>query len=193
MITIILAILSVVSICYYLTCIYAARRFFSRPSVDKHIQRPPASIMIPLCGKDFEAYENYVSFCLQDYSDYQIVFGVGDEADSSIPVIRRLMTNFPRTDITLVADAGAIGENPKVNNLHNMLKSAKHELIVLVDSDIRVQSDYLATYCLRACRRARRSRHLLVSGRRGPQFCLQDRGYGDYGGICARSPGCVAC
>ncbi len=145
MITIILTFLSFVSICYYLACIYAARRFFSQPSVDKRFQGPPVSIMIPLCGKDFEAYENYVSFCLQDYSDYQIVFGVSDETDSSIPVIRRLMANFSRKDITLVSDAAAIGENPKVNNLHNMLKKAKHELIVLVDSDIRVQADYLAS------------------------------------------------
>jgi ceramide glucosyltransferase len=145
MIQTILAILSVGSIGYYFICIYAARRFFSLPAAGRPIEPPPASILIPLCGKDFEAYENYVSFCLQDYPDYQIVFGVADEADSSIPVIHRLMMNFPRTDIDLVIDAGVIGENPKVNNLHNMLKRAKHELIVLVDSDIRVQPDYLAS------------------------------------------------
>ena len=145
MITIALTLLSLASICYYFVCIYAASRFFSRPAVTKRSQAPPASIMIPVYGKDFEAYENYVSFCLQDYSDYQIVFGVNNRMDSSIPVIRRLMADFPHQDITLVIDGGAIGENPKVNNLHNMLKKAKHEVIVLVDSDIRVRADYLGS------------------------------------------------
>jgi ceramide glucosyltransferase len=145
MITTILMILSLASVGYYCACIYAAWRFSSRPPVTKRSQASPASIMIPLCGKDFEAYENYVSFCLQDYPDYELVFGVNDQADSSIPVIRRLMADFPQKDITLVIDASTIGTNPKINNLHNMLKKAKHEVIVLVDSDIRVQADYLAS------------------------------------------------
>ncbi len=144
MITIILTLLSIVSICYYFTCIVAARRFFSRPPVARSSPLPPVSIMIPLYGKDFEAYENYVSFCRQDYSDYQIVFGVNNLQDSSIPVIRKLIADFPDKDITLVIDAGVIGQNPKVNNLNNMLKMAKHDVLVLVDSDIRVAADYLA-------------------------------------------------
>ena len=144
MITFILTLLSIVSICYYFTCIVAARRFFSRPSDARRSPLPPVSIMIPLYGKDFEAYENYVSFCRQDYSDYQIVFGVNNQRDSSIPVIRKLIADFPDKDITLVIDAGVIGQNPKVNNLNNMLKMAKHDVLVLVDSDIRVAADYLA-------------------------------------------------
>jgi ceramide glucosyltransferase len=99
--------------------------------------------MIPLCGKDFEAYQNYASFCLQDYPDYQIVFGVNSEDDSSIPVIQELIHDFPDKHIDLVIDGSAIGENPKVNNLNNMVRMAKHEVIVLVDSDVRVEASYL--------------------------------------------------
>jgi ceramide glucosyltransferase len=99
--------------------------------------------MIPLCGKDFEAYENYASFCRQDYPNYQIVFGVNTEGDSSIPIIRKLKSDFPDKDIDLVIDGRAIGENPKVNNLNNMYRKAKHDVIVLVDSDVRVEADYL--------------------------------------------------
>jgi ceramide glucosyltransferase len=145
MITFLLTLLCTGSIAYYVTCILAARRFFSRPPVSQRPEPPPASIMIPLCGKDFEAYENYASFCRQDYPNYQIVFGVNHEADTSIPVIRKLMADFPERDIALVIDTGSIGENPKVNNLNNMLKQAKHGVIALVDSDIRVAADYLAT------------------------------------------------
>ena len=144
MIITLLTLLCLGSICYYLACLAAARRFFARPPVNKLTPLPPVSILIPLSGKDFEAYENYVSFCRQDYPDCQIVFGVNGENDSSIPVIRKLMTEYPDTDIALVIDATVIGENPKVNNLNNMLGKAKHEVLVLVDSDIRVEPQYLA-------------------------------------------------
>jgi len=145
MISILLTLLCIGSICYYLTCIFAARRFFSRPPAPGRSALPPVSIMIPLCGKDFEAYENYASFCHQEYPDYQIVFGVNSEGDSSIPVIRKLMTDFPDKDIDLVIDGSVIGENPKVNNLSNMYRKAKHEVIVLVDSDVRVEANYLTS------------------------------------------------
>lgn len=143
MITILLTLLCIGSICYYLTCIFAARRFFSRPPAPGRSALPPVSIMIPLCGKDFEAYQNYVSFCRQDYPDYQIVFGVSSQEDSSIPLIQRLIADFPDKDIDLVIDGRVIGENPKVNNLNNMYRKAKHEVIVLVDSDVRVEANYL--------------------------------------------------
>jgi ceramide glucosyltransferase len=145
MISILLTLLCLGSISYYLTCLIAARRFFARPRVSRLSQLPPVSILIPLCGKDFEAYHNFVSFCRQDYPDYQIVFGVNHADDSSIPVICKLMADCPTNDIALVIDPGAIGQNPKVNNLNNMFKEAKHELLVLVDSDIRVDATYLAT------------------------------------------------
>ena len=143
MIITLLTLLCLGSICYYHACLAAARRFFARPPVKRLSQFPPVSILIPLSGKDFEAYENYASFCRQDYPDFQIVFGVNGEDDSSIPVIRQLIADFPEKDITLVIDPGAIGTNPKVNNLQNMLGKARHQVLVLVDSDIRVGAGYL--------------------------------------------------
>ena len=140
-----LAGLTLCSVLYYLVCILSAHRFFSRPSIPGKDSLPPATIMIPLCGSDFKAYENYTSFCRQDYSTYQILFGVQDPEDSSIPVIRKLISDFPERDIELVIDSAVTGQNPKVNNLQNMLSRAKHDVLVLVDSDIRVKPDYLAT------------------------------------------------
>lgn len=141
----VLLILILGSLAYYLTCLIAARRFFSQPVPSKHSHLPPATIMIPLCGADFEAYANYASFCLQEYPDYQIVFGITSPEDSSAAVIRKLIADFPSKDIILVIGPESIGANPKVNNLYNMLAKAKHEIIVLVDSDIRVEPHYLAT------------------------------------------------
>jgi len=141
------------SIAYYLLCLLAASRFFAKdrfrsaspPPPGASPLRPPASILVPLCGVDFEAYENYASLCRQDYPTFQIVFGVQDPADSSIAVIRRLMADFPSIDIKLVIGRDAAGQNPKVNNLHNMLPYAKYDILVIADSDIRVKPDYLET------------------------------------------------
>ena len=91
------------------------------------------------------AYESYAALCCQDYADYQLVFGVCDPCDTAIPIVRQLMTNFPERDIALVVCADTFGTNPKVSNLHNMLRCVKYEQIVIVDSDIRVGRDYLRT------------------------------------------------
>ncbi len=128
---------------YYLLSIVAGFRFFSRPSVHKDGHSLPVTIMVPLYGADLEAYQNYTRFCLQDYPEYQIVFGVRDSRDSSVPIVEKLIADFPDRDIALVISDSTIGQNLKVSNLQNMLVQVKHEQIVIVDSDIRVGRDYL--------------------------------------------------
>ncbi|MGV8074134.1 MAG: bacteriohopanetetrol glucosamine biosynthesis glycosyltransferase HpnI [Syntrophobacteraceae bacterium] len=133
------------SIFYFSTCLFAVRQFASgKPEESLSSELPPVSILIPLCGVDFKAYDNYSSFCRLDYPVYQIIFGVQDPEDSSVPVIQRLIAEFPERDIRLVVGTRVIGQNPKVNNLHNMLSDARYEFIVIADSDIRVKDDYLA-------------------------------------------------
>lgn len=129
---------------YYLLSIVAAFRFFSKPRVDEGGELLPVTIMIPLHGADFKAYENYARFCSQDYFQYQIVFGVRDSRDSSVHIVQELIANFPDRDITLVISEETIGENLKVSNLQNMLERVKYEQIVIVDSDIRVNRNYLS-------------------------------------------------
>src|SRR6266496_1151785 len=121
---------------YYLLSIVAGFRFFSRPSVHKDGHSLPVTIMVPLYGADLEAYQNYTRFCLQDYPEYQIVFGVRDSRDSSVPIVEKLIADFPDRDIALVISDSTIGQNLKVSNLQNMLVQVKHEQIVIVDSDI---------------------------------------------------------
>ena len=128
---------------YYLLSIIAGFRFFSRPSLLEDGRSLPVTIMVPLYGADFEAYENYTRFCRQDYPEYQIVFGVRDSRDSSLPIVEKLIADFPDRDIALVISDDTIGQNLKVSNLQNMLARVKHEQIVIVDSDIRVGRDYL--------------------------------------------------
>lgn len=141
--TILFWLLAVAALIYYACCIAAARRFFKAQPVDRPTEWPPVSILIPLCGVDFRAYDNHASFCRLDYPDFEIVFGVMDPQDSSVAVVRKLMEEHPAVPARLVMGSEVIGENPKVNNLHNMLRMAKHEHIVIADSDVRVKRDFL--------------------------------------------------
>ncbi len=135
--------LTAASILYCLVTFHAARRFMTRHSPALPHSSPPATILIPLCGTDFNAYDNYASFCRLKYPQYQIVFGVQNPQDSSIPVVRKIMTDFPDADITLVISSVSVGENPKVNNLSNMIGKARYPWLVFVDSDMQVHEDYL--------------------------------------------------
>jgi ceramide glucosyltransferase len=147
---VVLAIKLILTICilaanvYYLLSVIAAARFFSRSRVPGNRELLlPVSIMIPLHGADFEAYENYARFCSLDYPEFQIVFGVREAKDSSVPIVHKLISDFPDRDIALVISDQTLGQNLKVSNLQNMLAAVKHEQIVIVDSDIRVERDYL--------------------------------------------------
>jgi ceramide glucosyltransferase len=128
---------------FYLLSILAARRFFSVRRAGEANKLPPVSIMIPLHGADFKAYQSYALLCRQDYPRYQIVFGVRQSTDSSIPIVRKLIADFPASDIELVVCPDVTGANLKVSNLQNMYARVKHDHIIIVDSDIRVGRDYL--------------------------------------------------
>jgi ceramide glucosyltransferase len=131
--------------CLYLAAAgLAARRFAARPRAPQ-VQSPPVSILKPLCGEDPGLFDNLASFCRQSYPVWQVVFGVQAPDDPAIAVVRRLMHDFPAADLVLVIEASRPGSNLKVANLQNMLPAARHGLIVIADSDMRVGPDYLAT------------------------------------------------
>ncbi|MBV9574299.1 MAG: bacteriohopanetetrol glucosamine biosynthesis glycosyltransferase HpnI [Acidobacteriales bacterium] len=103
----------------------------------------PVSILKPLRGTDPEMYESFRSHCLQDYPEYEIVFGVNDPADSAIAFVQRLEKEFPDRAIKLVICTERRGANTKVSTLAQMLPKANYPLIVVNDSDIRIEPDYL--------------------------------------------------
>src|SRR5690242_9212700 len=105
---------------------------------------PPVSILKPLCGEDPELFKNLESLCRQDYPRWQIVFGVQDPRDPAIAVVERVIERFPRADLSLVSDSAGRAGNLKVANLQNMLPAARHPLLVIADSDMRVAPGYLA-------------------------------------------------
>src|SRR5262249_51249436 len=105
---------------------------------------PAVTVLKPLKGPGIDLYANLASFCRQDYPAYQIVFGVEDPRDPAAAVVRQLRRDFPERDIVL-AVGSAPGANRKVANLCHMMRLARHGVLVLSDSDIRVRPDYLRT------------------------------------------------
>jgi len=108
---------------------------------------PAVTVLKPLKGLDAESFENFASFCRQNYPLFQIVFAVASDDDPVVPVVRRLMAEFPGTDIDLVVDAAIHGPNYKVGNLINAFPRAKYDIIIVCDSDIRVGPNYLHKVC----------------------------------------------
>lgn len=103
----------------------------------------PISILKPLCGAEPSLYENLRSFCQQDYPEFQIVFGVLDPADAALSVVERLVAEFPSLPIDVVINSQQHGGNRKTSNLINLLAQARHDVLVMADSDARVGPDYL--------------------------------------------------
>jgi ceramide glucosyltransferase len=140
-------------ICYVIAllgCLYAvfgifAVRRFARSTIHGAIEQfPPVTILKPLHGAEPDLYANLASFCRQDYSaPVQVVFGLTDPADPAAAVVRRLIADFPDRDFQLVINARRHGANAKVSNLINMQPAARHETIVVADSDIVAPPDYL--------------------------------------------------
>jgi ceramide glucosyltransferase len=104
---------------------------------------PPISILKPLKGIDPEIWDCFCSHCEQEYPEFQIIFGVGDPGDPAIEVVRKLQARYPSIPIELIVCGRVLGANIKVSNLVQMLPAARHELLLVNDSDIRVPADYL--------------------------------------------------
>ena len=129
---------------YNLLCLWAARWFFhKRRSAGRTGFSPAVSLLKPLCGADPNAYENLRSHCVQRYPDFEIIFGVNDPEDVVISIVQRLMHEFPERNIQLVVCSKFMGSNYKISNLIQMFPAARHEYVLVNDSDICVGPEYL--------------------------------------------------
>jgi ceramide glucosyltransferase len=120
----------------------AVRRFAASPRSQPQ-RHPPVTILRPLCGDEPLLEEALVSCCRQAYPAFQIVFGVQDPSDAALAVLERVRARFPDCDIAVVVDSTPHGPNRKIGNLINMLPSARHQVLVISDSDLQLSPDYL--------------------------------------------------
>lgn len=140
----IILIAAAAPLAYYAAASIAALRFFWRERA-RNLPNfaPPVSVLKPVRGVDFGSYENFASFCRQDYPDFEILFAVNDSADPAVEVIRRVIAEFPRKRIQLFVGSEPIGASPKMNKLCRLAREARHEILVLSDGDVRVGPNYL--------------------------------------------------
>lgn len=128
---------------YYLLALFSAWRFFRRKPVASGFA-PPVSILKPVRGLDPDAFENFASFCHQDYPEYEIVFCIDADDEPAVALIKRLQREYPDTSIRVLFGSGRLGAvNDKVAKLARLASEARHEYLVISDSDVRVRPDYL--------------------------------------------------
>jgi ceramide glucosyltransferase len=122
----------------------ASRALRVRPAAASSL--PPVTLLKPLHSDEPKLAENLESFFVQDYpAPVQIVFGVQNAADPAIAVVRALQRKYPDLDMELVIDARLFGANRKISNLINMFPRARHDMLILSDSDIAVPPAWLKT------------------------------------------------
>ncbi len=121
----------------------AVARFCRRPLALPN-SGPPVTVLKPLHGDEPLLDAALGSVCRQDYAEFQVVFGVQDAADPAIRSVRRLQSRFPGRDLALIVDPTQHGPNRKVGNLINMMRAARHDILVIADSDLRCAPDYLS-------------------------------------------------
>jgi ceramide glucosyltransferase len=132
---------------FYLLCLWSVRAFLRERKAGEGVRAtqalPPVSILKPLKGTDPDIYESFRSHCLQDYPQYEIIFGVSDPNDPAVASVRQLQLEFPSHAIRLVVSPDKLGANVKVSNLEQMVQTSRYEHLIVNDSDIRVEPDYL--------------------------------------------------
>jgi ceramide glucosyltransferase len=133
---------------YYLLVLYSSARFFPRSPIEdvsKSDFTPPVSILKPVRGLDPEAYQNFASFCRQDYPEYEVLFCLGTADDPAVPVIQQLQRDFPGRSIRVIYRSDRSAVNDKVAKLEQLVSAAHYEHLVINDSGVRVAPDYIRT------------------------------------------------
>jgi len=109
------------------------------------VSAPGVTLLKPLHGAEPRLDDNLGAAVRQEYpGPVQTIFGVARTSDPALAAVARLRRDHPGHDIALVVDPARHGSNAKVSNLMNMAAHARHEVIVLADSDMGVPPSHLA-------------------------------------------------
>jgi ceramide glucosyltransferase len=133
---------------YAILCVFTVLRIRMRPA--KPSRRPieswpPVTVLKPVHGLEKNQRENLRSACLQDYPEFQVVFSVQDADDAALPLLKELQREFGAGRVTVAVENFRTGANGKINNMIGGLRHARHDTLVISDSDILLKPDYLKT------------------------------------------------
>jgi ceramide glucosyltransferase len=156
-IQIVLALFVIGGIVFYLACAVFTYQFFGQNQADHldlrglqtlgnlaNAEAPAVSILVPVCGLDAGAWDNWTSLCTQNYPNYNVLFGVVDPNDPAVPTLKQLATTYPDR-VHFFTGLTPRGINHKDSSLSYLLEETKNDFLIFVDSDIRVHTDYIWT------------------------------------------------
>jgi ceramide glucosyltransferase len=120
-------------------------RGYPQPPVPAGFAWPGVSILKPIRGLEKGLEENLRSACVLDYPDYQVVLSAQSPDDPALPVLRKLEREFGPERVTVAVTDSEPVVNGKIQNLMGGFKAARHEILLISDSDVRLRPDYLKT------------------------------------------------
>jgi ceramide glucosyltransferase len=130
---------------YQFLALVSLGRFFRPPSPAPLVPAGPGiTVFKPLKGLEPLSRECLTSFLTQNYHPYQVLFGVRDPDNPVVDLLRELQRAHPRCDLEIVICPEALGLNPKISTLRQLLPRARYDLLVIADGDVLVGPDYLA-------------------------------------------------
>jgi ceramide glucosyltransferase len=139
-----LAVLLTGSLIYCVLIVVATRRFLSA-TLPVAGTKPPISVLKPLCGHDDGLEENLRSFMVQDYPEYEVLFGVHRSDDSAVAVAEKIIAEFSgRIPARIIVTGESPIPNAKAFSLNRMVREAHYDVLVMSDSDVRVTPSLLS-------------------------------------------------
>ncbi len=146
---IICATISILGIVLYLlqagaACFLVRKNGRTSAASDRHGDSfPPVSILKPLRGLDDNLFDNLSSFCTQDYPEFELLLSLQDHNDPAYKIAKKIQEKHPKINITIVVEQCAVGLNPKINNLIPAYRRSRHPYILISDSNVMVEKNYL--------------------------------------------------
>jgi ceramide glucosyltransferase len=139
-----LAVLLTGSLVYCVLVVVATWRFLSA-TLPAPGPQPAISVLKPLCGHDDGLEENLRSFFVQDYPEYEVLFGVHRQDDPAVAVVERIISEFDgRISARLIVTGESPIPNAKAFSLNRMVREARYDVLVMSDSDVRVTPSLLS-------------------------------------------------
>jgi ceramide glucosyltransferase len=132
---------------YAVLCLIAVALMWkrARKTPRKSSFTPAVSVLKPVHGFEKNLRENLRSACIQDYPEFQVVFSVQEPSDPAIPLLYEIQREFGPERVTVAIEKSWVGSNGKINNMIVGLRRARHDVLIISDSDVRLRPDYLRT------------------------------------------------